>query len=240
MGAMSRGRKLAFGAAAGAALLAVGLGTAGAVAASHLLTPSDESKAVIDDAAAQLGVEPSALSEALKRALENRIDAAVTAGRLSKDQADELKKRIESDEFPLLLGPGLDRGPGFGPGFGPGAGHDEFVVVDTAASYLGMSQAELSIALETKSLADIAKEKGKSVAGLVQALVTAQEAQIDEAVKDGHLTKQQASELKAGLQARMQALVNGDLRRPDGWGWHRFWPGARSARAPPWFAGPRA
>ena len=56
---------LAGGAAAGALL--VGLGAAGAIAASHVLSPSDESKAVIDDAASQLGVKPTELSNALKR-----------------------------------------------------------------------------------------------------------------------------------------------------------------------------
>ena len=45
------------------------------------LTPSDESKAVVEDAAKQLGVDPAKLNDALKQALENRIDAAVKAGR---------------------------------------------------------------------------------------------------------------------------------------------------------------
>ena len=41
-----------------------------------MFSPSEESKAVIDDAASQLGVEPSELSDALKQALKNRVDEA--------------------------------------------------------------------------------------------------------------------------------------------------------------------
>ena len=86
---MTRRRKLTFAAsAAAAALLLAGVAAAGAVAASWVLEPSQESKAVIDDAASQLGVEPSELSDALKQALKNRIDEAVADGRLTDEQAD--------------------------------------------------------------------------------------------------------------------------------------------------------
>ena len=71
-----RNAKVAAGAIAVAAV-AVGLVATGAVAASRALSPGEESKAVIDDAAGQLGVEPSALRDALKQALKNRIDEAV-------------------------------------------------------------------------------------------------------------------------------------------------------------------
>ena len=107
MRTMTRRKKLTFAAAAaGIALLVAGLGAAGAVAASRMLAPSEESKAVIDDAASQLGVEPEALSDALKQALKNRIDDAVDEGRLTEDQANELKERIDADEYPRLFGRG--------------------------------------------------------------------------------------------------------------------------------------
>jgi len=104
---MNRRRKVTFvaGGAAVAALV-VGLGAAGAIAASRMLPPREESKAVIDDAAAQLGVKPQALSDALKQALKNRVDEAVDAGTLTKEEAAKLKERIDSDEYPLLFGHG--------------------------------------------------------------------------------------------------------------------------------------
>jgi uncharacterized protein YidB (DUF937 family) len=239
---MARRRKLTLGAAASAAALAViGLGAAGAVAASKILSPSDASKAVIDDAAAQLGVKPQDLSNALKQALENRVDAAVADGRLTKEQGAELKKRIESSDYPLVLGGFRPDGPfghRFGPGFGPGGG---FGILDTAASYLGLSEDALRDALDGKTLAQVAKDRGKSVSGLVAALVAAEDKRIDEAVADGRLTKDQAADLKAHVQDHLQALVNGEL--PDrehfrGRSGFRPWPA--SPRAPPGLFGPRA
>ena len=99
---MAMRRKVIAGAAAA---LAVG-GAGAGVAATKLTTnsPSEESKAIVNDAAKSLGVEPSKLSAALKKAFEDRIDAAVADGRLTKAQGDELKQRIESGELPLLRG----------------------------------------------------------------------------------------------------------------------------------------
>jgi uncharacterized protein YidB (DUF937 family) len=240
MPTMTRRRNLTFAAgAAAAALLLAGVAAAGAVAASWVLEPSQESKAVIDDAASQLGVEPSELSDALKQALKNRIDEAVADGRLTDEQADELKALVDVDEYPLLGGVGMfGRGGHGGPGFGR-FGH--FELLETAASYLGLTEAELREALEDQTLAEIAEEQGKSALGLVQQLVATQTKRIDEAVADGRMTEEQATELKAGLNERMQELVNGELRARGDGERHRFWPGAGSPRAPPsFFGGPPA
>lgn len=237
---MKRRRTLTFAAgAAGVALVVAGLGAAGAVGASYVLSPSDESKAVIDDAAEQLGIEPSELSDALKQALKNRVDEAVDEGRLTEEQADALKERIDTNEYPFFGGPAR---LGFGL-HGPwhGLEHRGFALLETAASYLGMSESELREQLEDKTLAEIAKEQGKTAAGLVQQLVATQTKRIDEAAAEGRITEQQATELKAGLDERMQALVEGELRLREHGPEHRFWPGAGPARAPPaLYGGPSA
>ena len=235
MSIMTRHKKLTFAAGvAGVALLVAGLGTAGAIAASGIFSPSEESKAVIDDAASQLGVEPSELSAALKQALKNRIDEALDDGRLTQEQADGLKERIDVDDYPLLLGRGGHGGPG---GFGR---HGHFELLATAASFLGMTETELRDQLRDKTLADIAKEQGKTSAGLVQHLVATQTKRIDDAVANGKLSEEQAAGLKADLTERMEALVDGELRGPGDGRHPRFWPGSGSPRAPPAFGGPPA
>lgn len=237
---MTRRRKLTFVAGAAAvALVSAGLGTAGAVAASWVLSPTQERKAVIDDAASQLGVEPSELSDALKQALKNRVDDAVESGRLTQEQGDELEERIDADEYPLLGGLPL-LGHGWHGRHGPGRfGH--FELLETAASYLDMTESELREALEDQTLAEIAQKQGKTAAGLVQELVATQTKRIEEAVEDGRITEEQATALEEDLNERMQDLVNGELRaRRDGER-HRFWPGSGSPRAPPvFFGGPPA
>ena len=113
-------------AAGAAALLAVAGG--GAAIAATQDSPKQESQAVLNDAASRLGVKPSELSAALKSALKKRVDATVAAGRITNAQGDELKQRIDSNDFPLF-GFGGPRGferhgdgklpePGFRHGFG--------------------------------------------------------------------------------------------------------------------------
>jgi polyhydroxyalkanoate synthesis regulator phasin len=186
-----------------------GLAVAGggaAYAATQLGSPQQENQAVLNDAARQLGVEPSALSAALKKALENRVDEAVAAGRLTKAQGNELKQRIESGDVPLFGGPGL----------GPRSIHHAgaFGGLDAAASYLGLTEAQLRTQLESgKSLADVAKAQGKTVDGLVQALVDSAKKRIDAAVTAGRLTQTQADSILADLKSRVTDFVNGEAPR---------------------------
>jgi polyhydroxyalkanoate synthesis regulator phasin len=232
---MTRRKKLTLAAgAAGAVLLLTGFGAAGAIAASDVFSPGEESKAVIDDAASQLGVEPSELSDALRQALKNRVDEALEDGRLTQEQADRLEERIDADDYPLLFGRGGHGGPGR---FGR---HGHFQVLAAAASFLGMTEAELREELRDKTLADIAKEQDKTAAGVVQQLVATQTKRIDEAVADGKLSEEHAAALKADLVERIKTLVDGELRRPGDRQHPRFWPGSGSPRAPPLFGGPPA
>jgi hypothetical protein len=232
---MTRRKKITFAAGAIAiAVLVIGLGAAGAVAATSLLSPEEESKAIIDDAAEQLGVEPDELSDALKQALKNRIDQAIEAGRLTEEQGAELKERIDSDDHPLLFG---GRGLHVGPGF---ERHLHFMGLEEAAAYLEMTEAELRDALDDSTLAEIAREQGKTVDGLVEAIVADKSKRIDEAVASGRLTDEQGSDLKARLTEHVEALVNGE-RLGELRGWrpgHRQ--GSWSPRAPPAFSGPSA
>jgi hypothetical protein len=182
----------------------------GAVAATGLGSPREDSNAILDDAAKQLGVDSAKLRDALKQAMANRIDAAVAAGRLTKAQGDAIKERMQSDEFPLL-----GARPGFGH-HGPGLHHGPFgAKLDAAAEYLGLTDDELRAQLEAgKSLADVAKTEGKSVDGLVDALVAAAKSKLDAAVERGDLSRAQADEMVAGLTERVTDLVNGRLPTP--------------------------
>jgi uncharacterized protein YidB (DUF937 family) len=198
----SRKRKLIAGAAALVAVAGGGV----AIGATQFGSASEESQAVVDDAAKQLGVSPSALSNALKQALVHRVDAAVAAGRITKEEGDELKARIRS-------------GFGFVPYFGH-EGRGEYghygADLDIAAKYLGVTEEQLRADLAGgKTLAQIAKAKGKSVDGLVDALYNAAKKELDEAVADGRLTKAQEQEILSRLRDHITAKVNGMFPRYD-------------------------
>jgi hypothetical protein len=213
---MKRNHKLVIGAAAVAAVA----GGSAAIAASGSSSPSQESQAIINDTAQRLGIAPTKLSAALRQALIDRVDAAVAAGRITKAQGDALKQRISSNDFPLIGGGHRDFGHfGF------------FGKLDAAASYLGLTEAQLHSELASgKTLAQIAEDHGKSADGLVNALVNAAKQKLDAAVKAGRLTQSQADQMLSDLHSRITDLVNGKLPAPGGDGFHRppgFRPGFR-------------
>jgi hypothetical protein len=216
--------------AAGAVGLAVLAGGGGAYAAGNSGTtaakPADhaaEQKAFLDDVAKRLNVTRDQLDAAVKGAAEARVDAAVAAGTLTKEQGDAAKKRIESGAVPGLGGgPGFGGGPrgggpggpgGPGPGGRPGFG---FGGLDAGvATYLGLSEDALRTQLQAgKSLADIAKAQNKDVAGLKAEMKAALTKQLDQAVTDKKLTADQRTKILADADKRLDDVINNT--RPKG------------------------
>jgi hypothetical protein len=184
-------------AAAVAAVASLAVGASGATAA--------ERPSLADDVAALLGISPERLRDAFRSALAARIDAAVAAGRLTPAQAARLKERIANAKE---LGIGVRKGFAkkhralvkqiAAKGHGLGA----------AATYLGMTRAELRKELrDGRSLAQVAVAKGKSVDGLVAAMLAAAKERASKAVANGRLTQQRADALLARLTERIERLV---------------------------------
>ncbi|HKD32436.1 MAG TPA: hypothetical protein VKB73_03090 [Gaiellaceae bacterium] len=194
-------RLIIAGTALGLAVAAAG----GAIAASKLGSPKEESQAVVKDAAKQLGVQPNELSAALKKALSNRVDEAVKAGRLTRAEGEVLKARINSGEFPLF---GIPLGPGFAPRPFGLIEPEPLGELSTAADYLGLTAAQLRDQLNSdRTLAQIANDQGKSVDGLIDKLVDRKKERIEAAVRDGRLTRTQANKLLADVNAAVADFV---------------------------------
>jgi polyhydroxyalkanoate synthesis regulator phasin len=174
--------------------------------------------------AKRLGITEDKLQDAIRDEQIARIDQAVRDGDLSEEQAERLKDKVRSGAGLGPFGRGFDRLPvpdlgfGFGPGFGhalKGAGNQ----LDAAAEYLGLTQAQLREELsDGDSLADVAREKNKSVDGLKSAMRNALEADLDEAVDDGVITREQADNLNEKLSAAIDDIVERGLRFPKGFG----------------------
>lgn len=197
--------------AASVAAVAVGAGAAVAKT-SGIFDPKAERDAFDAAVAKKLGVTQQKLEDAYRAAALERLDAAVKDGQLTQEQANALRQRVESGDF---LGPGLFLGP---PGFGGSFGHHGFGPpgvgplggkLDAAAQYLGLTVSELATKLQSgQSLADVAKAEGKSVEGLKTAMLSDAKAKLDQAVKDGKLTDAQRDQIVAGLESRIDDLIN--------------------------------
>ena len=102
---------------------------------------------------------------------------------------------------------GAGSGRGFGGGgFRGGLGGN----LTAAASYLGVTVTALQSDVQAgKTLAQVAKAQGKSVDGLVSAMVDAQKKQFESAVSGGNLSAAQAQQIESFLKQRVTDMVNG-------------------------------
>ena len=208
-----------------AATLAVG---AGAAVAGGGFGFGNDQQAFLSDAAKRLNVTPAELKAALQGAYGDRLDAAVADGKITKEQADAMKQR-SAQGGPPFFGGGGHHG---------GFGHHGPPSLAAAATYLGLTEAELRTELQSgKTLAEIAKAKDKSVDGLKKALAAEAKTTLEAAVKAGKLTQDQADELRSRMTEHLDDLVNGTGRGPGGHG-----PGGHGMGGPgmggPWMGGP--
>jgi len=202
-----RKRGVALGAAALAALgggtaLAVGTGGGG---------PAADQQAFIGDVASRLGVTPDKLQAAITGAFDDRLDAAVTAGTLTKAQADAIKARQQAKGGLPPLGAVF----GFGGAHGMRLGAGPFGllrpdVIDAATSYLGLTADQLRTQLRSgKTLADIATAQGKTADGLEAAVVAAMTKDLNDAVGAGKLTQSQADDILSATKDRLDDVIAG-------------------------------
>ncbi len=189
----------------------------GAGAAIAAVTKDDAKKteqAILDDAAKRLDVTPQKLRDALSAAQDAQLDQAVKDGDLTQKQADAIKA-ARKDSGRVLGGRGLHGprdvqklrgGPG-GPGFGkPGVGLRFDLFADLAKA-LGTTEEKLKDQLrDGKSVADVAKANGTSLADVRSAVKAAAKTRLDKAVKAGDLTRKQADAMLDRIAERATAI----------------------------------
>ena len=208
-------RNAKLGVAGGLATLLVGGALFGASALAQSTPPGQPGRPgaaehqkreaeLVQKVAAKLGKTEDQVRSAIIAAKQEMVDDAVKAGRLTQQQGDAIKQRIQQSGGLGGLhagGPGGRRG---GPG-GPMRG----AIASTAEQYLGLKPEELRAQLQAgKSLADITRERGKDLNTLKAQLAAAMKSRIDAAVTAGRLPKDRADAMKADVDKRVDKIVN--------------------------------
>lgn len=170
-----------------------------------------------DNLARRLGTTVDTLKQAVRDAAKDTVDQAVAAGRLTQQQGDNLKQRIDQWQ-----GNGLPfAGRGFGPGkpFGGDLGramlHMGKVGLDAAAQALGMQPNDLMAELrQGKTLRQIAQARNVDPATVERAIVDAEKAEIDKALAAGRITADQAARAKQRVEQMAQQLMDRSFPGP--------------------------
>lgn len=206
---MSGNMKILGAAAAVLVLLGVVLGGASLVRAqSPSPTPGKQSGLLADarqKLADNLGVSTDQLDQALKKTASDLIDEAVASGRLTQQQADQLKQRIDQSNNPLgalfaLRGRGAELREGLG----------QREVLNAAAATLNMQPSDLLNELRSgngKSLADVAQAHNVSVDDLKSGIISHATDDINNAVNSGKLTRQQGDQAIQKLKDNIDSIV---------------------------------
>lgn len=166
------------------------------------------SGAGLDDLAEFLGLKP----EELKSALRSGKSLAQVAKEQGKNRED-LKNYLMAQATPRIsarIDRLIDR-PGLLEQGHRKAGHSRIMRQEWAevARYLGLTPEQLAIERQSgKSLADIARTRGKSSDDLKSFLLGRINARLDEAVKEGRLTREKAERLKEQAPAHIETLIH--------------------------------
>jgi hypothetical protein len=125
--------------------------------------------------------------------VEEALGGLVTDGTITQAQADAVGTALEAAR------------PAHGPGLRGGA------KLEAVAEALGITADELRTELEAgKTIATVAGEKDVEVQAVVDAIVAAHKAHLDEEVAAGDLTQEEADARLEGAEARATAMVNGE------------------------------
>jgi hypothetical protein len=190
--------------AVGAATATLGL-VLGATVLSPVVAGAQESTTTTTagESASSDGIDRIVRADRVRESLED----LVTDGTITAAQADAVAEHLAQ------LGPG----PGDGHLFRRHIG----ISLDIAAETIGIERSALVEALaEGQTIAEIAADNGTSVEAVIDALVAAHKAKLDELVTNGWITAEVAAERAAEAAERIADLVNGEIDFRPGFGPH--------------------
>jgi hypothetical protein len=149
------------------------------------------------------GKSVDGLLQVLVDAAKSQLDKSVAAGDITVDQEQHMLDGLRSHLADLVNSK-------FGAEFPP----PEPPLGDpiaAAADYLGLSADGLAQELQAgKSLADVARERGKAVGGLEQALIDAAKSALDKSVAGGDITAAEEQQVLGQLNSQIDDFVNGN------------------------------
>jgi polyhydroxyalkanoate synthesis regulator phasin len=157
----------------------------------------------LQDLAKRLGVPVSTLQQDKLAAAEDVLAQLVKDGKLTQNQANQIKQRLESHQACSGNGGGL---------WGRSVMMQSLkqylpTVATQVAQGLHMNANQLTTQLQSgKSLSDIAKAQGVSSSQLQTIVTNAIQSAVNKAVSDGNLTQQQATNIMQKLQKNPAAL----------------------------------
>jgi chromosome condensin MukBEF complex kleisin-like MukF subunit len=152
--------------------------------------------------AEELGVTVDELEEAFSNASLALIDEAEADGRLSAEEADRARERVEEGRFFPVFRSGFHHGFAFG----------RLAPFDGIAELLGMTEEDLRAAVrDGQSLAEVAESAGVSLEELTAEVLANVRESLDEAVANDGLTQELADEIFERFESNIEDFLTRDF-----------------------------
>ena len=147
--------------------------------------------------AGNLGITQEELEGAIDQTQLELVDEALADGRITEEQAAEIRTRIESGEGSFFLKQ-AHRGH-----------HRGGDAVGQVAEFLGLTPEEVAEALESgQTLVQVAEANGSTEEALAAFLLGELEARLAEAVESGKIDQARADEMLANASERITQMIN--------------------------------
>jgi transposase-like protein len=160
----------------------------------------------VADVARTHNVDPQTVIDAVVAAADKKVDAAVAAGKLDADRATTLKDKIPQRVTKLANGELKGKRH---PARAKLRRHARRSGAVVAAGVIGIQPKALAEALKGgQSVADVARSHNVDPQTVIDAVVTAANKKVDEAVAAGKIKAERATKLKDRLDQRIATLVN--------------------------------
>jgi hypothetical protein len=165
------------------------------------------------------GGNVQAVIDAAVATATDEINSAAADGRIPQERADEMLTHVEDIVTQAVNGelhpgaPGRDGFVGGRPGIAPAFREGRRILIDAITEQTGLDGQEIREQIVSgKTLADVITSNGGDVNAVISAAVQQATDEINQAVDDGRLTREQADTLIGGLEQVYTDAVNGELR----------------------------
>jgi uncharacterized protein YidB (DUF937 family) len=156
----------------------------------------------LNDLAGKLGISRAALDTALSQSALDMVDKALADGKLTDAEAQQIRDKIKSGDFPFFGGFGHHGRGGVGM-FGCGANLDDI------ATFLGVDAPAVRDGLmNNQSLAQIAQAHGKSRDDLKSFLISNVTDKLNQAVKGQDITQTRADQALQNFKDNADNLID--------------------------------
>jgi polyhydroxyalkanoate synthesis regulator phasin len=165
-------------------------------------TPQALAQEFMSKLASKLGIGQDKLQTAVKDSQNEIIDQLVQEGKITQQQADQLKQKVTANNGVIPFGGAFERG--FMHGFKMG------VTAADISSFLGITEQQLYTELQSgQTLAQVAQAHGKTADQLKTYIHDKIKASLDAAVKNGQITQAQEDTRLSTIDTQINAMING-------------------------------